>query len=79
MVATCACCGRERGYIDKGPVYAAEEFKGRLCPWCIAAPERGAMVVGAARAEHGVNHARAGVRPAYSRGGPPRLSSQTRM
>ncbi|WEB38615.1 CbrC family protein [Streptomyces yunnanensis] len=76
---TRTCCGRERGYIDKGRVYAAEERKGRLCPWCIAAPERGALGVGAARAGHGAHHARAGVRRAHSRSGPARLSSQSRM
>jgi uncharacterized protein CbrC (UPF0167 family) len=31
----CACCGRARGYIYTGPVYAVDE-PGRLCPWCIA-------------------------------------------
>ncbi|MET9779024.1 CbrC family protein [Streptomyces sp. NPDC006367] len=31
----CACCGRARGYVYAGPVYAAGE-PGRLCPWCIA-------------------------------------------
>ncbi|WP_370424097.1 CbrC family protein (plasmid) [Streptomyces sp. QH1-20] len=34
--AACVCCGKERGYIYRGPVYAAEELTGRLCPWCIA-------------------------------------------
>ncbi|WP_077801901.1 CbrC family protein [Streptomyces sp. JHA26] len=33
--AACACCGRARGYVYTGPVYAAGE-PGRLCPWCIA-------------------------------------------
>jgi uncharacterized protein CbrC (UPF0167 family) len=33
--AVCACCGRERGYVYTGPVYAAGE-PGRPCPWCIA-------------------------------------------
>ncbi|MEU9194523.1 CbrC family protein [Streptomyces hundungensis] len=32
----CICCGRERGYVYRGPVYASEELMGRLCPWCIA-------------------------------------------
>ncbi|MFI1177339.1 CbrC family protein [Streptomyces melanogenes] len=32
----CICCGRERGYVYRGPAYAAEELGGRLCPWCIA-------------------------------------------
>ncbi|MHC5905383.1 CbrC family protein [Streptomyces sp. S6] len=34
--AACVCCGRERGYVYTGPVYAAEQPGGRLCPWCIA-------------------------------------------
>ncbi|MGA4837367.1 CbrC family protein [Streptomyces sp. G45] len=34
--AACTCCGRERGYVYQGPVYAADELGGRLCPWCIA-------------------------------------------
>ncbi|MGW2378328.1 CbrC family protein [Kitasatospora sp. NPDC001683] len=34
--AECSCCGRARGYIYTGPVYAAENLRGRLCPWCIA-------------------------------------------
>ncbi|WP_369780629.1 CbrC family protein [Streptomyces sp. R33] len=33
---TCICCGRGRGYIYTGPVYAVEDLKDRLCPWCIA-------------------------------------------
>ncbi|MEC4016343.1 CbrC family protein [Streptomyces sp. H27-D2] len=32
----CVCCGRSRGYLYTGPVYAVEELRGRLCPWCIA-------------------------------------------
>ncbi|MEU4587390.1 CbrC family protein [Kitasatospora aureofaciens] len=32
----CSCCGRARGYIYAGPVYAAENLRDRLCPWCIA-------------------------------------------
>nr|WP_236573977.1 CbrC family protein [Streptomyces sp. GS7] len=34
--AACVCCGKKRGYVYAGPVYAAEEPDGRLCPWCIA-------------------------------------------
>jgi uncharacterized protein CbrC (UPF0167 family) len=34
--AECASCGQARGYIYAGPVFAAEELQGRLCPWCIA-------------------------------------------
>ncbi|MFI0237900.1 CbrC family protein [Streptomyces sp. NPDC016845] len=34
--AACVCCGRERGYVYRGPVYADEELGARLCPWCIA-------------------------------------------
>ena len=33
---TCQCCGRARGYIYTGPVYAEEELNEALCPWCIA-------------------------------------------
>jgi uncharacterized protein CbrC (UPF0167 family) len=32
----CVCCGRQRGYIYVGPVYAEEELDQQLCPWCIA-------------------------------------------
>jgi uncharacterized protein CbrC (UPF0167 family) len=32
----CVCCDRERGYIYVGPVYAEEEYEGKICPWCIA-------------------------------------------
>ncbi|MFJ9776312.1 CbrC family protein [Kitasatospora sp. NPDC101157] len=32
----CRCCDRARGYIYTGPVYAAENLRNRLCPWCIA-------------------------------------------
>jgi uncharacterized protein len=32
----CRCCGRTRGYIYTGPVYAEEELNEALCPWCIA-------------------------------------------
>jgi uncharacterized protein len=34
--ADCLCCGRARGYVYSGPVYAAEELSDCLCPWCIA-------------------------------------------
>lgn len=33
---TCRCCGRQRGYIYTGPLYAVEEVIDELCPWCIA-------------------------------------------
>jgi len=33
--ATCECCGRARGYIYAGVVYAIEEIKS-VCPWCIS-------------------------------------------
>jgi uncharacterized protein CbrC (UPF0167 family) len=33
---TCRCCGHKRGYIYSGPVYAKEELRATLCPWCIA-------------------------------------------
>lgn len=32
----CRCCGRPRGYIYTGPVYAEEELDEAICPWCIA-------------------------------------------
>ena len=34
--AVCACCGRARGYIYVGPVYAEQDLVEALCPWCIA-------------------------------------------
>nr|WP_223242291.1 CbrC family protein [Streptomyces sp. CBMA123] len=34
--AECSCCGRARGHIYTGPVYAVENLRHRLCPWCIA-------------------------------------------
>lgn len=34
--AACACCGRNRGFIYAGPVYAEAELDSALCPWCIA-------------------------------------------
>jgi uncharacterized protein CbrC (UPF0167 family) len=33
--ATCLRCGRARGFIYTGPVYAVEELVNSLCPWCI--------------------------------------------
>jgi uncharacterized protein CbrC (UPF0167 family) len=33
---TCACCGKSRGHIYTGPVYAEEDLEDALCPWCIA-------------------------------------------
>lgn len=33
---TCVCCGKARGFIYVGPVYAIEELHELLCPWCIA-------------------------------------------
>ncbi len=32
----CACCGRARGYIYTGPVYASKVYDQCICPWCIA-------------------------------------------
>lgn len=32
----CACCGKARGFIYMGPVYAVEEYNEQICPWCIA-------------------------------------------
>lgn len=34
--AQCLSCGRVRGFIYVGPVYAIEELHESLCPWCIA-------------------------------------------
>ena len=34
--AKCVCCGKSRGYIYTGPVYAIEEYEESICPWCIA-------------------------------------------
>ncbi len=31
----CCCCGKVRGYIYTGPVYAIEEYYDCICPWCI--------------------------------------------
>jgi uncharacterized protein CbrC (UPF0167 family) len=30
------CCGEQRGFVYAGPVYANDELRGVLCPWCIA-------------------------------------------
>lgn len=32
----CACCGKSRGFIYTGPVFAVEEYNEQICPWCIA-------------------------------------------
>jgi uncharacterized protein len=32
----CACCGKARGHVYIGPVYAREDYSERICPWCIA-------------------------------------------
>jgi uncharacterized protein len=32
----CASCGKARGAVYVGPVYAEEELDGKICPWCIA-------------------------------------------
>ena len=32
----CRACGRARGWIYTGPVYAVEDLHDALCPWCIA-------------------------------------------
>ncbi|MEU6253409.1 CbrC family protein [Streptomyces sp. NPDC047043] len=35
--ALCVCCGRRRGYIYPGPVYAVDDgLDDALCPWCLA-------------------------------------------
>ncbi len=32
----CVCCGRVRGFVYTGPVFAEEELVDSICPWCIA-------------------------------------------
>lgn len=32
----CCCCGKSRGYIYVGPVYAIDDYEECICPWCIA-------------------------------------------
>lgn len=32
----CVCCGKSRGFIYVGPVYATSDLDELLCPWCIA-------------------------------------------
>jgi len=32
----CLACGRLRGFIYSGPVYAVDELVEAICPWCIA-------------------------------------------
>lgn len=32
----CVCCGKARGFIYTGPVYAIEDYNEKICPWCIA-------------------------------------------
>jgi uncharacterized protein CbrC (UPF0167 family) len=32
----CVCCGKRRDYTYIGPVYAAADLDGHLCPWCVA-------------------------------------------
>lgn len=33
----CVACGRSRGWVYVGPVYAVEDgLRDRICPWCIA-------------------------------------------
>lgn len=34
--ASCLCCGRARGFIYSGPVYAEADLDDAICPWCIA-------------------------------------------
>ena len=34
--ATCACCGKPRGFVYTGPAYCEAELEDALCPWCIA-------------------------------------------
>jgi|SRR5215472_7796536 len=32
----CRACGKARGYLYTGPVYAEDELDDTLCPWCIS-------------------------------------------
>ncbi len=32
----CLACGKARGFIYAGPVYAEAELEGSFCPWCVA-------------------------------------------
>ena len=32
----CRCCGKPRGFLYTGPVYADDEIVDEICPWCIA-------------------------------------------
>ena len=32
----CRCCGKARGFIYTGPVYAEDDLDNSICPWCIA-------------------------------------------
>src|SRR5215831_4238076 len=32
----CAVCGRQRGFIYTGPVYAVDDLQRKVCPWCVA-------------------------------------------
>src|ERR1700693_5430774 len=32
----CACCGKARGYVYAGTVFADEDYDDCICPWCIA-------------------------------------------
>jgi hypothetical protein len=34
--AACVACGRERGFVYTGPVYAVDDLQRQICPWCIA-------------------------------------------
>jgi Uncharacterised protein family (UPF0167) len=39
----CACCGQRRPFTYVGPVYAVENLRRVLCPWCIADGRAAAM------------------------------------
>ena len=34
--AECPCCGKSRGYVYAGTVFADEDYEDCICPWCIA-------------------------------------------
>jgi uncharacterized protein CbrC (UPF0167 family) len=35
----CVCCGRQRGHVYSGPVFAKDDLDEAVCPWCIANSE----------------------------------------
>ncbi len=50
----CMCCRQARGYVYVGPVFAIEDYQGRLCPWCIADGSAHASLGASFTDEHGI-------------------------